>query len=123
MPPRAKVFGPLGIIGTLDATRDVYRDRQLIGEPLAEAAYATFRRRASRGRDVIRAYCRPGMPLVLRREPENPYDSNAVGVWIRTRVSVLRVGVADRVPQPQRRQGRSPSTLTPGGQSPLGLRK
>ena len=30
--------GPLGIIGTFDATTDVYRDRQLIGKRLTEAA-------------------------------------------------------------------------------------
>lgn len=51
--------------------------------------------------DVIRAYCRPGMPLVLRREPENPYDANAVGVWIRTRVFLffeteLQIGYLNR---------------------------
>jgi hypothetical protein len=41
------------------------------------------------------------MPLVLRREPENPYDSKAVGVWIRTRAFLffemeLQIGYLNR---------------------------
>jgi len=35
--------------------------------------------------DYIHTYCKPGMPIMLRREPNNPYDSNAVGVWILAR--------------------------------------
>jgi hypothetical protein len=33
----------------------------------------------------IRAYCKPGMPLILKREPDNPADSNAISVWIKAR--------------------------------------
>ena len=35
---------------------------------------------------LIRSFCKPGMPLIFRREPDNPYDKNAIGVWIKTRV-------------------------------------
>ncbi len=30
----------------------------------------------------IHSYCKPGMDLVLKREPNNPYDRNAISVWI-----------------------------------------
>jgi hypothetical protein len=33
----------------------------------------------------IRAFCRPGMSIFFRREPENAYDPNAVGVRITAR--------------------------------------
>jgi hypothetical protein len=29
------------------------------------------------------------MPIMLRREPNNPHDSNAVGVWIRARAFIF----------------------------------
>jgi hypothetical protein len=32
--------------------------------------------------NYIRTYCKPEMALILKREPDNPYDSNAVAVWI-----------------------------------------
>lgn len=35
--------------------------------------------------DYIRAFCKSGMPARLIREPANPYDKNAVGVWITAR--------------------------------------
>lgn len=31
---------------------------------------------------IIRKYCRETMDVQLRREPNNPYDANAVSVWI-----------------------------------------
>lgn len=34
----------------------------------------------------IRAFCKPGKALILKREPKNPYDANAVGVWVLARV-------------------------------------
>ena len=30
----------------------------------------------------ISSYCKPGMDLVLKREPTNPHDRNAIGVWV-----------------------------------------
>lgn len=30
----------------------------------------------------IRKFAKQGMPLMLRPEPNNPYDKNAVGAWI-----------------------------------------
>ena len=33
----------------------------------------------------ISRYCRPGMPLLFKREPNNPYDPNAVAVYINAR--------------------------------------
>ena len=30
----------------------------------------------------IRTHCKAGRPLVLRREPANAYDANAIGVWV-----------------------------------------
>jgi hypothetical protein len=32
--------------------------------------------------DCIRSYCRSGMRVELRREPDNPFDKNAVACWI-----------------------------------------
>lgn len=34
---------------------------------------------------LIRAYCKVGVPLVLWREPKNPYGANAIGVWVEVR--------------------------------------
>lgn len=31
---------------------------------------------------VIRRHCREGSPVQLRREPRNPFDPNAIAVWI-----------------------------------------
>lgn len=31
---------------------------------------------------LIKAHCKPGMSLVLIREPKNQYDKNAVAAWI-----------------------------------------
>ena len=33
----------------------------------------------------IRRFCKPGMKVTLIREPNNEYDNNAVGVWIKAR--------------------------------------
>jgi len=33
--------------------------------------------------DLIRRFCRAGMPIMLRREPHNPRDIRAIGVWIK----------------------------------------
>jgi hypothetical protein len=32
--------------------------------------------------EVIRAHCREGSRVVLKRDPANPHDSNAVGVFL-----------------------------------------
>ena len=34
---------------------------------------------------IIREHCYTGMPIVLRREPDNPVDANAVAVCIEVR--------------------------------------
>ena len=34
---------------------------------------------------IIKKNCKQGMNLILKREPDNPYDKNAVGVWIKTK--------------------------------------
>ena len=34
-------------------------------------------------KDLIRRFCRAGMPVTLRREPRNPRDIRAIGVWIK----------------------------------------
>lgn len=31
----------------------------------------------------IEACCKPGQELVLKRELDNPYDSHAIGVWVK----------------------------------------
>jgi len=33
--------------------------------------------------DTIRRFCRAGMPVMLRREPNNPRDIRAISVWIK----------------------------------------
>ena len=48
--------------------------------------------RNSNGSDrqaYIRAYCRPGIRVELRPEPDNPHDKNAVGCWIRARAFIF----------------------------------
>lgn len=35
------------------------------------------------GRQKYIHFCTLGMPLILKPEPENPYDPNAIGVWIK----------------------------------------
>lgn len=30
----------------------------------------------------IKKHCRPGMPLILIPEPDNPVDENAIGIWV-----------------------------------------
>lgn len=37
----------------------------------------------------IRSYCKPGMALILKREPANPHDNNAIGVWVTARALVV----------------------------------
>ncbi len=37
----------------------------------------------------IKAFCKPGMPLILKREPDNKFDNNAVGVWIKARALIF----------------------------------
>lgn len=38
------------------------------------------------GRDGrIKAYARPGMPVLLKREPDNPHDPNAIAVHLPVR--------------------------------------
>jgi len=34
---------------------------------------------------LIVAHCKPGLALILRREPKNPYSENAIGVWVEVR--------------------------------------
>tara|TARA_R100000656_G_scaffold64084_1_gene49150 strand:- start:477 stop:812 length:336 start_codon:yes stop_codon:yes gene_type:complete len=37
------------------------------------------------GRDItIKKHCREGMVVVLRREPHNEYDNNAIAVYLKT---------------------------------------
>jgi hypothetical protein len=39
-----------------------------------------------RGRQrYIRAFCKAGTPLIFKREPNNPYDKDAVAAWIEAR--------------------------------------
>jgi hypothetical protein len=37
----------------------------------------------------IRSYCKPGTPLILKREPNNPHDANAIGVWVKAKALVF----------------------------------
>ena len=37
----------------------------------------------------IRSYCKPGMPLILKREPDNAYDRHAIGVWIKAKTLIF----------------------------------
>ena len=36
--------------------------------------------------DYIKKYCKPSKELILHREPDNPYDSNAIAVFIKTKM-------------------------------------
>lgn len=31
---------------------------------------------------AIRKFCKPGAPIILKREPQNKHDKNAISVWI-----------------------------------------
>jgi hypothetical protein len=47
---------------------------------------------------IIRKHVKPGMPLVLKREPDNPHDSDAVAVWLvdpPVQIGYLKSGIAD----------------------------
>lgn len=33
---------------------------------------------------IIKAHCKPGMPLILKRERHNRYDRHAISIWIKT---------------------------------------
>ncbi len=35
---------------------------------------------------LIRRYCKPGMRLIVKPEPDNPVDENAVALWVSTKV-------------------------------------
>jgi predicted enzyme related to lactoylglutathione lyase len=37
----------------------------------------------------IRAFCKSGMELILRREADNKFDSNAVAVWINAKALIF----------------------------------
>ena len=37
----------------------------------------------------IAKFCRTGMPATFQREPKNPYDSNAVAVFIKARALIF----------------------------------
>lgn len=39
--------------------------------------------------DYIRAFCKAGMPLILRREPQNKFDKNAISVWIKAKALIF----------------------------------
>ena len=57
-----------------------------MGEFYSKVAGVTAKNSNAKSRqDYIRAYCEAGMNLILKREPNNPYDSNAVAVWINTK--------------------------------------
>jgi len=56
----------------------------------SKVAGVTFKNTDGSSRqDYIRAYCKQGMDLILKREPDNPYDNNAVGVWIKSRALIV----------------------------------
>ena len=38
---------------------------------------------------LIARYCHPGMPLIFKREPNNPVDPNTVAVWINIRFLLI----------------------------------
>lgn len=42
--------------------------------------------------ETIRQMVKAGQKLELRREPENPHSSDAVAVWLRKRVLLVKVG-------------------------------
>lgn len=49
----------------------------------------------------IRKFARRGMPVMLRPEPSNPYDENAIGTWITATVfwvfkEAIQLGYLDR---------------------------
>jgi len=55
----------------------------------SKVAGVTFKNADDSSRqDYIRAYCKAGMTIILKREPNNPYDNNAVGIWIKRRTII-----------------------------------
>lgn len=60
----------------------------------SKVAGVTFRNDDGSDRqDYIRSYCRPGSDIILKREPDNPYDSNAVAVWVKGNVLASEVQI------------------------------
>lgn len=52
--------------------------------------------------EIIRRACHAGMDLIAEREPKNPYDSNAIGLWIegkakRWQIGYIKAGLADKL--------------------------
>jgi hypothetical protein len=43
---------------------------------------------------LIRDYVQPGMQLIVKREPDNPYDDCAISLWVKTRT--LRIFESER---------------------------
>jgi len=44
--------------------------------------------------EIIRRFCKPGMPVVLIREPYNQYGDQTVGVWLNKLVNkrIMQIG-------------------------------
>src|SRR5262249_17019379 len=45
-------------------------------------------RRNNNGTDrqtIIRSYVKAGIPLIVKREPSNPYDGSAISLWVKAR--------------------------------------
>ena len=40
--------------------------------------------------DYIKRYCKENKELVLKREPNNSYDSNAIAIFIKTKIFFLK---------------------------------
>lgn len=56
----------------------------------SKIAGVTAKNQDGRSRQTcIRTFCKPGMPLILRREPTNKFDKNAIAVWIKARMLLI----------------------------------
>ena len=45
---------------------------------------------------IIRKHCQAGQELILKRELDNPYDPNAIGLWIRVGPEMHQIGYVSK---------------------------
>lgn len=41
---------------------------------------------------IVKQHCKVGQTVFLKREPQNPYDKNAIGVWIQAGMTQKQIG-------------------------------
>lgn len=48
------------------------------------------------GRQLVLAEMAAGAPVMLKPEPENPFDENAIAIWVADKKAALQIGYVPR---------------------------